>query len=205
LHHDIVVELTRRGIVNSICSKNDFTIVTAGLVRVRDTYGDYGYCGFYCMSPDQISHFCFSCRILGMGVETWLYERLGRPQVEIVGDVLTDLWEGRVIDWINFAEFNQDDAAQHAGAARIGEVRIRGGCELDAVAHYLRLHTDSMVSETNRPRGAFFIRYDSSALLLSSLIAPPASMQRELQDIGYASEDLATGPENGLRIRQNAR
>ncbi|MGO9991011.1 MAG: HAD-IIIC family phosphatase [Steroidobacteraceae bacterium] len=167
--------------------------MTAGLVRVTDSYGDYGYCGFYCTSPDQIVHYCFSCRILGMGIETWLYDRLGRPEIEVVGDVLTDLAKHSAIDWITFVDFGLGEALRNTSSDHIGEVRIRGGCELDAVAHYLRLHTDRLLSETNHRRGAFFIRCDCTALLLNSVAPPSPPIQQELQDIGYISQDFITG------------
>ena len=55
-----------------------------GLVHVEDNYGDYGFVGLYVLRQtvrpgSGLQHFCFSCRILGMQVETWLYRRLGRP------------------------------------------------------------------------------------------------------------------------------
>ncbi len=55
----------------------------AGLVAVADKYGDYGFCGYYQVNTArgavELSQFCFSCRILGMGIEAFVYQRLGRP------------------------------------------------------------------------------------------------------------------------------
>jgi FkbH-like protein len=82
-------------------------IVQAGIVRVRDNYGDYGYCGLYIMrnqrhTGKKLLQFCFSCRILNMGIETWLYRRLDRPQLTVHGEVLTNLFdEAYEIDWIS--------------------------------------------------------------------------------------------------------
>ncbi len=60
----------------------------AGILRVQDNYGDYGWCGFYLIKSGAAVHrlwyFCFSCRILGMGVETWLYNHLGRPRLTLM-------------------------------------------------------------------------------------------------------------------------
>ena len=42
--------------------------------------------------------FLFSCRVLNMGVEQWLYAKLGRPAVSVVGEVVSTL-DGSV-DWI---------------------------------------------------------------------------------------------------------
>ncbi|MDT8870865.1 hypothetical protein RAA17_06155 [Komagataeibacter rhaeticus] len=78
----------------------------AGLVHVRDRYGDYGHVGFYVLSqgfngPPALHHYCFSCRTLGMQVETWLYQRLGRPDITIAGNVVTDILAETPIDWIH--------------------------------------------------------------------------------------------------------
>ncbi len=35
-------------------------------------------------------HFLFSCRVLNMGVEQWIYNRLGRPELTINGEVSDD-------------------------------------------------------------------------------------------------------------------
>ena len=103
----------------------------AGLVSVKDKYGDYGLCGFFLVSglaawgQPNLQHFAFSCRTLGMGVEQWVYQLLGRPRVEIVGEVLSDLTTD--VDWINAAA---DGDGEEASGARFGEVRIEADVNL---------------------------------------------------------------------------
>ncbi len=81
--------------------------VQAGLLHVRDNYGDHGLCGIYVLRSHRrlgrtLLHFAFSCRILGMGVETWLYNRLARPALKIEGEVVSDVvGDQREIDWIS--------------------------------------------------------------------------------------------------------
>ena len=48
----------------------------------------------------RLEYFCFSCRVLGFGVETWTYALLGRPEIEIVGEVLVDVRTAPRVDWI---------------------------------------------------------------------------------------------------------
>ncbi len=64
-----------------------------GYVRVTDRYGDYGICGFYSVSRSDgaLVDFLFSCRVLNMGVEQWLYRRLGSPPLSVVGEVVSSL------------------------------------------------------------------------------------------------------------------
>ncbi|WUR12343.1 hypothetical protein E7V67_021965 [[Empedobacter] haloabium] len=74
----------------------------AGCIEVADRYGDYGIVGFYAVQKAGgrrlLRHYLFSCRILNMDVEAWLYHHLGRPEL---GDIATNGFERpRAIDWI---------------------------------------------------------------------------------------------------------
>lgn len=159
----------------------------AGLIRVWDNYGDYGYCGLYIVHTlhhtKRLLQFCFSCRILGMGVERWLYQKLGRPDITISGDVQSDLKAEGEIDWINqdlngAMLFSEGDGSTALPATHeilqftVPAIRLRGGCELDALSHYLRQETSDLRTHTNYTKGAFILRQDSTintALGLSPL------------------------------------
>lgn len=127
--------------------------IQSGLVRVRDRYGDYGYVGLYVeeRSVHPGSHlfqFCFSCRILGMKIETWLYRRLGRPPINVTGEVASDIFEtDTVIDWIGVG---------HAGAGSTGADRpalpgtavlLRGGCEVLPLEHYCEQVAETSIAD----------------------------------------------------------
>jgi FkbH-like protein len=103
-----------------------------GYVRVRDRYGDYGLCGFYSLRDGRLTDFVFSCRILHMGVEQWLYERLGEPEIAIVGDVASPLSRDRPVDWIALADPASAGAAaaDERRAARSSRILLKGGCDL---------------------------------------------------------------------------
>ena len=87
-------------------SREDFVAMLAdprfdtGYVRVRDRYGDYGICGFFSVNRDDatVIDLLFSCRVLHMGVEQWVYDHLGRPPLTVVGEVASSL-EGSA-EWI---------------------------------------------------------------------------------------------------------
>jgi FkbH-like protein len=163
----------------------------AGLVRVWDDYGDYGFCGIYIAltlhGKEELRHFCFSCRILGMGVERWLYERLGKPKITVAAPVAGSLDGDPTVDWINrdvggaflFVEGDVgapppvlDPSMQRWIAP---EVRMHGGCDLDALSHYLRQETPLLHTATNYAKGAFLVRQDTTAnVLLSKQAEDPA-------------------------------
>ncbi len=107
-----------------------------GYVRVRDRYGDYGVCGFYSLRDGRLTDFVFSCRILHMGVEQWLYERLGEPEIAVVGDVASSLARSEPVDWITLADRTGAGAGSGATAsderraARNSRILLKGGCDL---------------------------------------------------------------------------
>lgn len=43
-------------------------------IHVKDKYGDYGIVGYICILNNNLLHFVFSCRILGMCVEARIYQ-----------------------------------------------------------------------------------------------------------------------------------
>ena len=165
--------------------------VHAGLLRVRDAYGDHGYCGFYLIKDDRLVHFAFSCRILGLGVERWLYERLGRPALAIVGEVASDpKAPGPPIDWIRL---EGADAAADAPTQPLAVQRIvvRGGCDLAAIAHYLRLLTPELVGEFNLNRLGSDMRIDHSEFLRpDNPAAHGGQALAEAAKFGFAAEDF---------------
>jgi FkbH-like protein len=112
--------------------------VRAGLLRVRDNFGDYGYCGFYAQYGDRLGHFCFSCRVLGFGVESWMYAKLGRPQVQVEGEVLVDLETAPQVDWIALERLGEAAvAAPVAGEPASPPLYVRGRCEVGLIRQYL--------------------------------------------------------------------
>ena len=164
--------------------------VQAGLVRVSDKYGDYGFCGFYASQglagANLLIQYCFSCRILGLGVESWLYQKLGRPAIPVQGEVATNLFDERQIDWIGWG------GESRAAAPVIPEVRLRGGCELDVLGHYLRLDASKVVAETNYGRDGLFFRSDSSTNLLMASAGHDAEAAGELAALGFTADDRSS-------------
>jgi FkbH-like protein len=116
--------------------------VASGYVEVTDHYGDYGICGFFALdrTTGTLSDYLFSCRILNMGIEQWLYAHLGRPGLEVVGDVASRLDDPATIDWITLDDGSSDAFRpthdQHRGG-RSGRILIVGGCDLSTTADFL--------------------------------------------------------------------
>ena len=99
--HELLLRSNQLNFTKNRCSKEELEIllkdlsVESGYILVSDRFGDYGLVGFYAVKENSLLHFTFSCRTLGMGIEQYIYNILKRPQLEIVGEVISDLskWE----------------------------------------------------------------------------------------------------------------
>ena len=114
--------------------------IASGYVEASDRYGDYGICGFYALdrASGVLVDYLFSCRVLNMGIEQWLYDRLGRPELEVVGDVASSLVG--TVDWITLDDGTADPPLPAGGpprSERSGRILIVGGCDLSTTADFL--------------------------------------------------------------------
>tara|TARA_R110002110_G_scaffold127914_28_gene307197 strand:- start:2850 stop:4619 length:1770 start_codon:yes stop_codon:yes gene_type:complete len=164
----------------------------AGLIRVRDRYGDYGFVGFYLTrrvhNQRHLVHFCFSCRTLNMFIEHWVYAFLGRPVLRVQGEVLSDPVDDPVhVDWITARHVHDVDPSAQEDAP-FDTIVARGGCDLASVMHYLALYTGHQVEEYNEPRNNQILRRDHSAFLL------PAVQGGLTKPLLSAAETLGYGP-----------
>ncbi|PYD58655.1 hypothetical protein CFR73_14095 [Novacetimonas maltaceti] len=164
----------------------------SGLVRVSDKFGDYGIVGFYSLVyVNRISyfeHFCFSCRILGMGIEQWVYQSLDRPDLHVQGTVISDINSPAHIDWIN-QEGGSSDAMV---AASRKSIYVRGGCHAAGLAHYLKQGNRHVVEEQNFCRDGVSIRIDHSQLFHDSIFGLTDERLAWISKLGYRKEDFAT-------------
>jgi len=166
----------------------------AGILRVRDRYGDYGYCGLYILnSHGFLMQFCFSCRILNMGVEQWLYQRLNRPALEVIGPVVSDVvgYQGEV-DWIALGQGSAADAPAQ-GAALIDHFLARGGCDILAISHYFRDSAKMIYEEFGAPRGNCFPMLSHSMITRYAIEGISAEGVEQARLFGFVPDDFVTG------------
>ena len=110
--------------------------VKSGYIKAKDRYGDYGVVGFFAVQGNVAIHFLFSCRIMGMGVEKYVYSMLGSPEITIVELVSVALDSGKPPKWINAsAATSQADLPPTtiSDACAI----FKGPCDLEAITSYL--------------------------------------------------------------------
>lgn len=177
--------------------------IQAGLVRVLDRYGDHGYCGIYVLKNSMhLLHFAFSCRILGMGVETWLWRRLGRPELRPIGQVLTNVHtDRRALDWIQLEQPGIANAASADSPKLARRIVAHGGCDLQTLCHYFGVLATDLVGEFNTNRRgldarvdhSLFLRYSAEGLDPAS-VAASAGLGYEPQDFHSALLEPVQGP-----------
>ena len=109
--------------------------VDCGYVDVKDNFGLYGIVGFFAKKENTLIHFVFSCRVLNMGVEQYVYHYLGCPRVEIVGDVSSSLSDP-CPNWINQAEADQDAAVKKSTAR--GKILLKGLCDMQLMFSFMK-------------------------------------------------------------------
>ncbi|HEX5827571.1 MAG TPA: HAD-IIIC family phosphatase, partial [Candidatus Limnocylindrales bacterium] len=148
---------------------------TSLAVNVSDRFGDYGLVGFAAVRDGRVEQLAFSCRILGMGVERAIYERLGRPAIDVAEPVSAPL-DGPTTDWLTIVEGGGDEAAggaraagEEAAGAAAGPILFVGGCDLEQAVAQLdagaNVTTHFNYSPPDRPR--LIIHRDSIDYLLS--------------------------------------
>jgi len=164
----------------------------SGLVRVHDRYGDYGYCGFYLVMARRLVHFCFSCRILGFGVEHFVYERLKRPSLDIVGDVVSDPRAPRLVDWINAEAPRRARPATRQGGQGVRSVRLRGACEMSILEHYFLFDTEHVKFEGNHGQNRLTLRGDSLLNLGNGIGGQVDAVAGELMKLGFPESGIAS-------------
>lgn len=106
-------------------------------IRVRDRFGDYGIVGFYCYNTKEkvMEHFLFSCRVLGMGIEQYIYNKLGRPAFEVKEPVAVHLSAENDINWIreDYEEAVMQDKLLNSRV----RILLKGPCDMSAIEPYL--------------------------------------------------------------------
>ncbi len=182
--------------------------IQAALVGVADRYGDYGFVGFYAVKTidgrNDLVHFCFSCRTLGMGIETWVYRNIGRPWVPMVGEVACDPRdESLPVDWISLLPAAAEperladpercaDPGRRADSPRYGKIILRGGCNGLSIAHYFHALSDSVTTEVAISRNGVPIRRDHSLFAVGALEGLPEDFLRAVARLGYERADFET-------------
>lgn len=109
-----------------------------GYVTVKDRYGDYGIVGFYAKKGDRLEHFLFSCRTMGQKIEQWVYAQLGFPELEVVGEVRTELNKTECPGWINQPVTTAANDFLETKGTVTCHILMKGPCDLSHSVVYIK-------------------------------------------------------------------
>ncbi len=107
-------------------------------IIAEDKYGNYGICGFYVLNKDtnSLDHFLFSCRIMNMGIEQYVYKYLNAPKLQIVPPVASDI--NSFVNWIEKVDNlevkqKEEKNTNHSGL----NILFKGACDLYSTINYI--------------------------------------------------------------------
>lgn len=120
-------------------------------ISARDKFGDYGIIGFYSLhrKTNFLENFIFSCRVLNLGIEQYVYSKLGFPQISIVKPVAVELNSCECPFWINRITTNKQSIQRTLDELDKCRVLLKGGCDLEQLAHYLNYNNFHVKTEFN--------------------------------------------------------
>ena len=165
--------------------------VDAGYVSVRDKFGDYGIVGFYAVKAGKLIHFAFSCRTLGMGIEQYVYNQLGRPELETVGEVIGDLSLADGPHWINQSRTAEQESKMQIRDLREHMVLVKGPCDLFQVYPYIAQteYFDTDFTHTT-DRGVLIESTSHTTHLVEALRLTKEQKERVVSEVPFADADL---------------
>lgn len=112
--------------------------ISSGYVTAHDKYGEYGIIGFFAYQNKKIIHFLFSCRTLGMGVEQYVYEQIGFPEMTVEGSVSAEVGKEQPhVTWIN-RETAGNASDKIADIDKGFRILIKGPCDLLQIFSFIK-------------------------------------------------------------------
>lgn len=164
---------------------------SCGYVSAKDKYGDYGIIGFYAQKELRLIHFVFSCRTLGMGVEQYVYNILGRPELTVNGEVISDLSSPEIPGWINQTSAGQDAEQIKINDLTAHTVLVKGPCDLFQIYPYIA-QTELFDTEfTYAADGGFAIESTGHTThIVESLRLSYSEKQRVLDEVPFSDQGM---------------
>ena len=126
-------------------------------VSVRDRFGDHGVVGWYCLRDGTLEHFLFSCRIINLGIEQYVYAHLGRPRLQVVGETASSPFDAEsALDYITLeteAPRAEPQPEQPTGHRKL-RIFASGACDMYYLVGTLANALTDVTFECNTFRGA---------------------------------------------------
>ena len=195
--HDLILRSNQLNFTKVRSTKEELSALFAdpaascGYVSVQDNFGDYGIIGFYAVKSNRLLHFVFSCRTLGMGIEQYVYNRLGRPDLTIVGEVISDLSAAELPGWINQKAADTSASQMEIKDLSAHTVLVKGPCDLFQVYPYIA-NTELFDTEfTHTTENGLTIESTGHTThIVEALRLSQAQKQMVVDDVPFAHMDM---------------
>lgn len=164
-------------------------------IKVRDNYGDYGIIGFYAYKDKTLTHFLFSCRIMGMGIEQYVYSKLNCPELNVEGEVANYVNKGQAPKWIYEEEpvttdLTKETAINFNQKGAESSILVKGPCDMEQVFQFLDLNrttfSDKEVTFTNEKTGVSIESYNHTYHVVQALTLSEESKEKVIFEIPFS-------------------
>lgn len=168
--------------------------IECAAISVKDKYGDYGIVGFYALDKNNKSlvHFLFSCRTIGMGIEQYVFEKLGFPYLDVNGEVATSLKPENIVNWINREDsqidIQSESISQRDSDKELISVLLKGPCDMNSILPYLENQSNCRIeTEFNivNDSGITVTAMNHSAHIVESCKLSESDIENVLQNIPF--------------------
>lgn len=164
--------------------------VNAGYVKVHDNFGDYGIVGFFAIKNNKAVHYLFSCRTLGMLVEQYVYIKIGCPEINVVGEVVTQLDNKTIPEWINNKKIVKGDFEQKKISKRI---LLKGPCDMEQMFSFIK-QNDNIITEFTyiNASGVKIEGHNHTGQVLTSLLCSEKRKNEIIGEFDWFDKDMLT-------------
>ena len=149
--------------------------VDSAYVSVSDIFGDYGIVGFYAIRDNHLIHFVFSCRTLGMQIEQYVYEKIGCPELIVMGEVINTLKKNYTPPWINQSSKKQSISIQSQSDDKksISRILLKGPCDMSQMYAFLNSCKNIQTEFTYTNNDGILVEgHNHTSQIVTALYAP---------------------------------
>lgn len=165
--------------------------VKSGYIKVKDKFGDYGIVGFFAVKDGKLVHFTFSCRTLGMRIEQYIYYMLGCPEINIVGDVVSELNETENPEWINRKDSKASETEKKSSISK--KILFKGPCDMSQMYAFLNLENESVTEFTYMNNDGVSVEgHNHTAQIVTSLYSSEEQKKEIISDVSFFDKDMFT-------------
>lgn len=162
-----------------------------GYVNVKDRFGDYGLVGFFVLKNDKLIHYTFSCRILGMRIEQYIYMLLKCPRLDIVSPVVSLLNTNEFPKWINQKQVVDSTVNENTKIKE--KILLKGPCDMQSIFSFIK-ESDNILGEFSytNTQGVLTEGHNHTAQILTALEATEEEKRLILSEFAWIDKDSLT-------------